>query len=337
MRVGLLLMLVALPIWALEYAVVMDAGSTGSRIYVYEFEGTRVTLKDKLKIEPSLSSFEKNLSGIEPYIDKLLKFAKQQIGDTAMLKQVPVRLEATGGVRALSPRSQKRVMAAVQKTLAKSGFKSPIAEVISGEKEGIYEWKAVNFLLGNLNDPQKQTVGLVEMGGASLQVTFKDGPKLFSKTYHEFGENTSWGVLAPKACKKIPLEYAQCRKSLVLGLKSVKKPKLEGQFYLVDEFRELTTLLDEQKVSQEILDRRGLEVCHQTLQDLKKKLTQYGEKYLHRLCYQTAYMSVALEKLGFNRTKELVSVKEINGTAVSWTLGSVIDNMLSSQNAAAMP
>jgi hypothetical protein len=315
----------------------IDAGSTGSRAYVYEIKGSQIHSKGKLKIEPGLASFEKNLPGIEPYINKLLEFAKEQIGDGTPIHQVSVRLEATGGMRVLSKTSQKRIMTATRKALQQSGFKFVLAEIITGEQEGIYEWKAVNFLLGLLNEPNQQTVGLVEMGGSSLQVTFKDGPELFAKTYHEFGENTSWHGLAQKACIQIPLEYARCRKSLVAGLKTVQKPNLKGQFYLVDEFRELTALLDEKKISSEILDRRGVEICYLSLSDLKKKFPEYSGKYLPRLCYQTAYMSVALEKVGFKRTQELISVKEIKGTALSWTLGSVIDNMLSSQNAVAMP
>ena len=39
-----------------------------------------------------------------------------------------------------------------------------------GEEQGISSWVAVNYALGNLGREAQETTGIVELGGASLQV-----------------------------------------------------------------------------------------------------------------------------------------------------------------------
>lgn len=343
----MLLVLLASPLWALDYAVMIDSGSSGSRVFIYEIEAGRIKFKNKLKIEPGLSQFEKNLSGVKPYLSKLVDFAKEQLGENVQIDQVPITLQATGGVRVLSKQGQKRVIQAAQKALSESGFKSPKAEVISGVTEGIYQWIAINYLTGSLENSTKKTLGLVEMGGASLQVTFSENqpllpgkvdPQLYSRTYDGFGELLAWKRLGPKGCSKIPLNYADCRKSLARRIQTIKRPRLQGEFYLVDNFEQLASLLKLEKISSEILDQHGPAICRKSLKTLLKELPGHSAKhYLSRVCFQTAYMSVVLEKIGFQRKRELIAAKQIEDTTLSWTLGSLVDNMLSSQKTVAMP
>jgi apyrase len=39
-----------------------------------------------------------------------------------------------------------------------------------GEEEGFYAWVAANYALGSLGSEPQETTGIVEFGGASLQV-----------------------------------------------------------------------------------------------------------------------------------------------------------------------
>ncbi|RZB42545.1 putative apyrase 6 [Glycine soja] len=43
--------------------------------------------------------------------------------------------------------------------------------LLLGEEQGISSWVAVNYALGNLGREPQETTGIVELGGASLQVT----------------------------------------------------------------------------------------------------------------------------------------------------------------------
>ncbi|MEI6790268.1 MAG: hypothetical protein WCK42_03705 [Myxococcaceae bacterium] len=325
-------------LWAVDYAVMIDAGSTGSRVFIYEIEPNKpIKVKNKLKIEPGLATFDSNRFEMQVYLNKLLAFAKQELGPQVALNQVPLVLQATGGVRALSKTKQRRLMRTAQRLLYKSEFKKPKAEIISGIQEGIYQWKSINYLLGTLDNPQKQSTGLVEMGGASLQVTFKTAEELYSRTYDGLGETLAWNRFGQSKCKEIPLPYEVCRKSLDQNLVLIHKPKLQGEFYLVDYFEQLAALLKLEEVSSEVLDQLGPKLCQKTLPELKSELPNGSELYLSRVCFQAAYMSVVLEKVGFERTRKLVAAKEIEDTTLSWTLGSLLDNMPSSQKAVAMP
>lgn len=45
-----------------------------------------------------------------------------------------------------------------------------VYNLIIGDEQGISSWVAVNYALGNLGREPQETTGIVELGGASLQV-----------------------------------------------------------------------------------------------------------------------------------------------------------------------
>ncbi|XP_026190395.1 uncharacterized protein LOC34623475 [Cyclospora cayetanensis] len=51
-------------------------------------------------------------------------------------------------------------------------FKDDFARVISGEEEGVYGWVAVNAERKTLGAPPEETLGALDMGGSSSQITF---------------------------------------------------------------------------------------------------------------------------------------------------------------------
>ena len=64
-------------------------------------------------------------------------------------------------------------------------FPATNLEIISGRQEGIYQWIAINFVLGKLGYSvstegsrshlaRSPTVGIMDMGGASLQIAFEN-------------------------------------------------------------------------------------------------------------------------------------------------------------------
>ena len=55
--------------------------------------------------------------------------------------------------------------------------RTPNVRVITGADEGLYGWIAANYAAGTLYDPPTSTVGVVELGGASAQVTFRPEKK----------------------------------------------------------------------------------------------------------------------------------------------------------------
>lgn len=220
-------------------------------------------------------------------------------------------------------------MEQIREAVEAFGFASPVVEVISGSAEGRLAWTAINHVLGSLENAQKPSVGLIEIGGASVQVTFALVDDIYSHTHDQLGEKISWEKYGAH-CKDLPLDYSVCRASLHLQMNIAKPDGLRGDvFYLVEDFQQLKFLLNLSRASSQILDSRGQDTCDKTSDVLKREMPHGDMKYLPRVCFQVAFISVALEKIGFKFDQELVIAKSQPGMAISWPLGSLLERMRS--------
>ena len=108
-----------------EYMVLLDAGSTGTRVHVFEFlHGAHggaypsVRLPEpKYKLEPGLSSFADNPAAVVAALQPLLAFARHHVPPD-MHAFTPVWLMATAGVRQLTRDQQQHIMAACRQAQA---------------------------------------------------------------------------------------------------------------------------------------------------------------------------------------------------------------------------
>ncbi|CAG8449324.1 2699_t:CDS:10 [Diversispora eburnea] len=159
-----------------NYGVVIDAGSSGSRVQIYSWKDHRVIreskdkeelrhlpviergdehgLKWQKKVEPGISSFASNPSQVgEGHLKELIDFALEVI-PYDQVSETQIYLLATAGMRLLPPSQQNAILQnACDYIMFQNRFKmfekcSDHIQVISGEKEGIYGWVAVNYLKG---------------------------------------------------------------------------------------------------------------------------------------------------------------------------------------------
>ncbi|XP_055640901.1 ectonucleoside triphosphate diphosphohydrolase 5 isoform X2 [Toxorhynchites rutilus septentrionalis] len=167
------------------YTVVVDAGSTGSRVLAFEFHrgylDGRLVLDSELfrHSKPGLSAFaDRPIEGAAS-IEKLLQEAKNVIPQEKW-KNTPLLLKATAGLRLLKPEQAEGLLQACKDLFVKSGFQvnDQSVEIMDGTDEGIFSWFTLNFLLGKLNG--RNTVAALDLGGGSTQVTFV--PKDISQT-----------------------------------------------------------------------------------------------------------------------------------------------------------
>uniref|UniRef100_A0ACD6AHJ3 Uncharacterized protein n=1 Tax=Avena sativa TaxID=4498 RepID=A0ACD6AHJ3_AVESA len=181
-----------------SYGVVIDAGSTGSRVHVIAYHAGPLPQLDwthtaSLKATPGLSSFAADPGSAGLSIAPLVEFARRRVpGDS--LEQTEVRLMATAGLRLLDSATAEAILESCRELLRESGFwfQDEWATVISGAEEGIYAWVAANYALGTLGGATQDTTGIIELGGASIQVTFvtnKPMPPEFSHML-KFGDIT---------------------------------------------------------------------------------------------------------------------------------------------------
>lgn len=138
--------------------VILDAGSTGTRIHVFQYSvdarSSYAMLKlpePKFKVEPGLSSFADHAAGAGASLQPLLKFAEQQV-PVMQQATTPVYLMATAGLRLVPPAAAEAVLDECRATLSASAFMfNPAwASVISGMNEGVYGWVAANYAAGSL-------------------------------------------------------------------------------------------------------------------------------------------------------------------------------------------
>ncbi|XP_072518314.1 ectonucleoside triphosphate diphosphohydrolase 2 [Salminus brasiliensis] len=172
------------------YGIVMDAGSSHTTMYIYKWladkqNGTGVvTQHGECQVKGrGISSYADQQGGAGSSLEACLKQAVQDIPQPCH-HLTPVYLGATAGMRLLntsSPEKSKRVLEEVEETIKSFPFSFRGATILSGQEEGVYGWVTVNYLLenfikysfvGHWTNPSRKTVGALDLGGASTQITF---------------------------------------------------------------------------------------------------------------------------------------------------------------------
>ncbi|XP_039210142.1 ectonucleoside triphosphate diphosphohydrolase 4 isoform X2 [Crotalus tigris] len=196
----------------LNYGIMVDCGSSGSRIFVYwwpRHNGNPHDLLDikqmrdenrkpvVMKIKPGISEFATSPEKVSDYIFPLLNFAAEHI-PRAKHKETPLYILCTAGMRILPESQQKAILEDLLTDIPVHFdflFSDSHAEVISGKQEGVYAWIGINFVLGKFEHMdeedeavvevhvpdseskeevvRKRTVGILDMGGVSTQIAYE--------------------------------------------------------------------------------------------------------------------------------------------------------------------
>ncbi|KAF9153468.1 Guanosine-diphosphatase [Linnemannia schmuckeri] len=165
----------------IQYVLMIDAGSSGSRIHAYKFNYCKATPELESEVfemlKPGLSSFGDDAQGAAQSLDPLLRVALKSV-PAFLHKSTPVAVKATAGLRLLGDVKSNRILEAVRHRL-ETVYPFPIIDeqgvaVMDGGDEGVYAWVTVNYLLGRINSMEKTpTVAIMDLGGASTQIANK--------------------------------------------------------------------------------------------------------------------------------------------------------------------
>lgn len=171
-----------------RFAVVIDCGSTGSRVHVYHFD-EKVELLDMggelelfVQKKPGLSAFsadpKKGGDSLRELLDKAVAAVPEKLRTTT-----PVRVGATAGLRLLPGDEAENLLKAVRSVLGEYPFTHTDGSVsiLDGADEGSFAWVTVNYLLGNLGKGFGTTVGVVDLGGGSVQMTYAVSDEVAAK------------------------------------------------------------------------------------------------------------------------------------------------------------
>ncbi len=173
----------------LHYAIVVDAGSSGSRAYLYNWPESSCNPDELLKISPltddkneplvmsvspGLSSFGDNPQDAFDYIKPLMQFSAKNI-PSSKHKETPLFILATAGMRLIDHAKQQAILTNVRAGISDNfGFHFPDShmEIISGKQEGIYQWLAINYVLDKF-DHHDNKEAIVNMPSENILDTEK--------------------------------------------------------------------------------------------------------------------------------------------------------------------
>ncbi|XP_076599602.1 ectonucleoside triphosphate diphosphohydrolase 6 [Chaetodon auriga] len=161
-----------------QYGIMFDAGSTGTRIHIFKFQIDKqdvpaLTHETFRAIKPGLSAYADDPEKCTAGIMELLELAESSI-PPSMWNVTPVVLKATAGLRLLDGEKAKHLLDQVRTLFQESPFVSrdDSVSIMDGTDEGISAWITVNFLNGGLHSADSATVGMLDLGGGSTQITF---------------------------------------------------------------------------------------------------------------------------------------------------------------------
>ncbi|KTD11791.1 ectonucleoside triphosphate diphosphohydrolase [Legionella gratiana] len=150
---------------------VVDAGSTGSRAHIFAYDLDETNTPSHIheiwskKIKPGLATIEANANTIDAYLTILFSGAP--------IQNMPVYFYATGGMRLIPQTKQKLYYKEIQNWFNQQSVWQLIeAKTITGNDEALYDWLAVNYHIGTLKSSSTAPIGVMDIGGASVQIVF---------------------------------------------------------------------------------------------------------------------------------------------------------------------
>ncbi|CAO3691693.1 unnamed protein product [Rhizopus stolonifer] len=161
-----------------KYALMVDAGSTGSRIHVYRFHqcsGEFVRLEEEelfSQTQPGLSAYADDPQAAGESLDVLLQGALQRV-PPELQKRTPIAVKATAGLRLLGDAKSEAILEAVSSHLSRYPFPVIDVSMMDGKDEGVYAWITVNFLLGYFGNQKQHSAAVLDLGGGSTQIVFE--------------------------------------------------------------------------------------------------------------------------------------------------------------------
>ncbi|KAI9148500.1 Guanosine-diphosphatase [Blastocladiella emersonii ATCC 22665] len=175
-----------------EYGLMVDAGSTGSRIHVYRFNHCRSRVPEVEnevfeQLHPGLSAFAASPPAAADSLRPLLDIALQAVPEE-FHSCTPIQVKATAGLRLLGTDTARAILDATRAMLhtsypfplvattpaAAAHPDSPADDsvaIMDGADEGVFAWVTINSLLDSVRDGG-HTAAIMDLGGASTQIVF---------------------------------------------------------------------------------------------------------------------------------------------------------------------
>ncbi|NRD75465.1 hypothetical protein HQQ94_20030 [Shewanella sp. VB17] len=344
-----------------ENTLVIDAGSSGSRLYDYKYHYDNSGSDEGLPIFDSNSSLSisggiqnVNLKNLDTYLTELFVEVTTEPDN--------INFYSTAGMRLVSPSKREIINNEVKEWIENHYPSSHVSvKTITGKVEGAYAWLASNYLNDSLKN-KRQTTGVMDLGGASTQITFEQSSDdsmvvpvnentyyLSSYSFLGLGQDQAIvqylnesscfpkGFLLPNG-KLGTGNFTKCTKKVKSLVNNthfinhlVNTADTKNDFYAIAGFYYTAkTLGITDNYSLTKLSKEGQDFCSTNWDQLKNKSPEYQkDKYLYTECFNAAYEHALISK-GYKLSEDnnILTINKINGQSISWTLGAIISPTL---------
>lgn len=172
-----------------EYILIVDAGSSGSRLRIFgwDIEAGKdlyaIEGEEEIRSKPGISSLSpteaaKSIRGLLEQATEIVPQDRQS--------NTSLHILATAGMRLLDDSTAVDIWEAIRKECLKGPFDTKNTATLSGEAEGAYGYFSVNYLKKSFN--KTMTYGSLDLGGASTQISFKPRQFLTMEFHKEKSE-----------------------------------------------------------------------------------------------------------------------------------------------------
>lgn len=351
-----------------HHRIVLDAGSSKTKLYFYQYDTKGKNSPQHIetllenKQTPGLANIP--LSQLDDYLSQLFTPALAQqlqaLSQTAQADAAHTLLEqiqvySTAGMRLMPEANRNEKNQAVSTWIAQWLSDNHIdfdpshldVRTITGAEEGAYAWAAFNYVENNF---ARQTSGILELGGASMQITYFDQQhsnmtiSVGGKSYalasesHLLGQNLIANKLSQfTACQLSGYNetasgnYAVCHHQAVKLIENepqlalphaanIHRYALLSNFYYTAQFYGL----DEQ-YSLHQLASQASQFCSLDWQTAQDKYPDVDTSYLAHYCMAAAYQTALLDE-GYHLSdkQNFTPINESNTLEVSWPVGVLV-------------
>ncbi len=348
-----------------HYAAIIDAGSSGSRIHLFQYEADKAipAIKDIFSesIKPGLSSYSKNPTAAGESLKQLLDDAVNTLQKEHVdPKTVSVSVLATAGMRLLPTDSQQAIYDNV-KNYIQDHYAFSIKQVatIPGQMEGLYGWLDVNYLAENFQH-DTETLGSIDMGGASTQITFtttdtthpedemdiqvgKKSYHVFAKSFLGLGQDQSLATMnkdaAASSCYPVNYTMDQLVGNYDYATCSATYTNIIQQHHVVEEVvphadqhfivfsaayydYKFFNLL--QTPDQSTVEQRVQSICSESWDQLQKDYPKENPKFLANYCANETYLDDLFYNTYQLNGSHIKITDKINDEDLDWTTGALL-------------
>ncbi len=263
--VAVLFTLCSLATYANQYTIIIDAGSSGSRLHLFQYQkDSHIPVIHDIfseSIKPGLSSFENNPAeagkSLKTLLDDVMREVRaRQLNPT----EIDINVLATAGMRLLPVEKQQAIYTSVKNFILENndGFYLGHIETISGQMEALYGWLDINYL-ANRFQFATPTLGSIDMGGASTQIAFNTSPAQHSNDVISVNVGNQLYTVFAKSF--LGLGQDQAREALLKSTDSMVcfpagyhfNQNSIGHFNLANCEQQLTNLIEQYHVNEQII------------------------------------------------------------------------------------